>query len=123
MNNLDLKIMWIIALLLGLWMNPVQAEESKTNPVVDKITSVGKSVKDGVVKEWNETVAYNKKAWEYGGENTWQFINMKETVKEHWRHNAHALDTQLAQNKKQISGYWQSIANALSGLAPKKENN
>ena len=123
MNNLDLKIMYVIGLLVALWMSPVQAEDKKTNPVVDKITSVGKSIKNGLTTEWNDTVEFQKKAWEYGGPNTYKFINMKETVKEHLRHNRHAFNKQWAQNKQQVGNYWQSIADALGGLAHNKDEN
>lgn len=112
--------MGVIVYAVMTMMSPAYAE-TKSNPVVDTITSVGRSVKAGVVKEWDKTVAFQKKAWAYGGDNTWQLINAKETVKEHWRLNAHALDQQLAQNRQQLKGYWQTIADALGSLAVGKD--
>ena len=117
MNNLDLKIMYVIGLLIALWMSPVQAEEAnKTNPVVDRITSVGKSIKNGLTNEWNDIKDYQKKSWEYGGANTWKFINMKEDFKYHWRKNKHEGSKQLARNREQIKAIPDKIKQSALGI-------
>ena len=97
MNNLDLKIMWIIALLLGLWMSPVQADENKVNPV-DQIRAAV-----NINEPNNAVTVFLKNEWE--------------DIKYFHRHSRVKSQAQLERNKQQIRDLPANVQNSIKQTA------
>jgi len=91
----------IITLLVAFatlaWINRAHAEN--TNPIVDTVDTVKEKainnpVTQFIINEKNEIVQYQKDSWEQGKQ-------------------------QLARNKQQISGFFDTLAEAIGHYAPK----
>ena len=117
---------WIlVGFILSLFLTELQAEEARktaiTDVVAEKMTAAkqwaimfGADVKQQQIKNMAATKDALKKDWSWseGGRFTYPVKNAWEDAK-----------AQVRKDSKTVKGYWQSIADALSSLAPKKENN
>lgn len=117
---------WIlVGFILSLFLTELQAEEAKKTPITDvvaeKMTAAknwaimfGADVKQQQIKNMDATKAALEKdwSWEGGGRFTYPVKNAWEDAK-----------AQIRKDSVIVKGYWQTIADALGSLAPKKENN
>ena len=82
-----------IVFVLFVTTNETQANETKDNPIINTVETVkdkaiNNKVTQFVIDEKNEIVEFQKENWKQGEE-------------------------QLANNKKQITGFWRAITSAI----------
>lgn len=72
----------------------------------------GADIKQQQIRNWTETVQALKRDWSWseGGRFTYPIKNAWEDAR-----------AQVRKDSATVKGYWQSIADALSGLAPRKQ--
>jgi len=117
MKNLDLKIMYVIALIMGLWMNAATATENKTSPLTSaQLWSIGFG--SDLKQQIQEMKQIHEKRWGHGGTNTWRLKNMIEDFKYQQRMKSHAGKQQWQRNKEQLS----TIAKALGSMFKGRDN-
>ena len=97
----------IAVLFFGLvkvtYGNEVMPEPKPNNPIINTVETVKKHV--SINEPNNKVTVFIKNEWE--------------DIKEYQRHSWHEGKEQLAKNKQQISGFFDTLAEALSYYAPK----
>lgn len=126
MNTLENKILFLVALIVGLYMTHAGASDSnemvppkKPTVIEQKLTSVkmwaigfGADIKQQQIENLKTTQQALKKDWSWseGGRFTYPIKNAWEDAK-----------AQVRKDSVTVKGYWQSIANALGTLTPKNK--
>ena len=100
----------IVILFVGLvkvtYGSEILPEPKPNNPIINTVDTVKKHL--NINEPANGVTVFIKNEWE--------------DIKEHQRHSWHEGKQQLARNKQQISGFFDTLAEALSHYAPKSNS-
>ena len=134
LNTLENKILFAVALVLGLYMTHAGAESNEIIPpkkpsvIEQKLTSAkmwaigfGADVKKQQIENLKTTKQALKQDWSWseGGRLTYRLKNEWEDIKAYQRQQNKKGREQLENNKAQLKGYWQTVAEALGKLGLK----